>query len=155
MNIDHPIATITNYILERKRFNFHQDSSNIKSKATFIDTAVTTHREINQCIDQELKEFYENNDIQMHRSYYTHMSNHSLISSQYINANQKFMIDNLKREELTHLENLKHTKKTISLLKHFKSGIVFQFIGEHWQEEVDDGTRTSIRTTSRMKFAQT
>jgi len=90
MNIDHPVSTITNYILERKRFDFNHDSAVTKNRSSYIDMAITTHRELNQCIDKDLKSFYESNDNQMHRNYYLYMSNHNLSHSQYLNNNQRF-----------------------------------------------------------------
>ncbi len=35
-NIDHPVATITNYALERKGFDFNHDSSSIKKRSTYL-----------------------------------------------------------------------------------------------------------------------
>ena len=130
MSINHPVATITNYILERKGFNFHHDSSNIKNKTTFINTAITTHREINHCIDQDLKTFYDTNDSQMHRSYYIHMSNHNLNTSQYINANQRFMVDNLRRRGVSTFGELKIYKENNISLEAFQLWNSFPI---HWR----------------------
>jgi hypothetical protein len=120
MNINHPVATITNYTLERKGFDFHHDSSSIKNRSTYIDMAITTHRELNQCTEKDLKSFYESNDNQMHRNYYFYMANHNLSSSQYINNNQKFMVENLRRRGVNTFGQLKIFKENNVSLEAFQ-----------------------------------
>jgi len=120
MNIDHPVAIITNYTLERKGFDFHHDSSSIKKRSTYIDVAITTHRELNQCVEIDLRSFYESNDNQMHRDYYFYMANHNLFSSQYINNNQKFMVENLRRRGVNTFGQLKIYKENNVSLEAFQ-----------------------------------
>jgi len=120
INIDHPVATITNYTLERKGFDFHHDSSGIKKRLTYLDLAITTHRELNQCIEKDLKSFNESNENQMHRNYYFYMANHNLHSSQYINNNQKFMVENLRRRGVNTFGQLKVYKENNISLEAFQ-----------------------------------
>jgi len=120
MHIKHPVATITNFILERKGFDFSRDSAAIRNRSSYIDMAITTHRELNQCTEKDLKSFYESNDNQMHRSYYLYMSNHNLSRSQYINNNQKFMVENLRRRGVNTFGQLKIFKENNVSLEAFQ-----------------------------------
>jgi hypothetical protein len=120
MNINHPVATITNYALERKGFDFNHDSSGIKKRSTYLDMAITAHRELNHGIETDLKSFYESNESQMHRNYYFYMANHNLTSSQYINNNQKFMVENLRRRGITTFGQLKIYKENNISLEAFQ-----------------------------------
>jgi hypothetical protein len=92
--------------------------------------AITTHRELNQCTEKDLKSFYESNDNQMHRNYYLYMSNHNLSGSQYINNNQKFMVENLRRRGVNTFGQLKIFKENNVSLEAFQLWNSFPI---HWR----------------------
>lgn len=88
---DHPIKTITHFMLERKNLDFEQDFIKRRVNKSFLDTAMNTHDELNRLVDKDLITFYENIDTNFHRSYYQFMANHKLNISMYITQNQRFM----------------------------------------------------------------
>jgi len=98
-------------MLEQKNLNFEQDFINRRMNKSFLDTAMNTHDEINRLTDKDLFNFYENIDVNFHRSYYQFMANHKLNTSTFLTLNQRFMINNLRLRQIHTFGELKIFKE--------------------------------------------
>ncbi len=138
LTTSHPISTITKFMLETMSTDFKQDFNKIKKPKTFLESALTVHNKISKLVDKDIKYFYENPDINIHKSYYQFMANHHILGSPFINSNQTFMVRNINNRGIQSIAQLKiYKENNFSLEAHQ----IWNTIPIHWRAVINRSRR--------------
>ncbi len=112
LNGTHPIKHILRHKLMNENQSFNVIYNKISNPKTYIDTALIANNKLNKMINNEIDQLSMETNLLPHKEYYQYMANHSLINSTFLNAGQKFMVNNLKTINVNTFGQLKLHKES-------------------------------------------
>lgn len=97
------------------------------------------------CLTKILKMQVKKPDSKLHRAYYYYLHNHPLQQSHFINVQQKFMVDNLRRHGINTFGKLKDSKEGNDRpriqLESFQIWHSFPIFPRHWRQIISISQR--------------
>ena len=139
----HPVGICTKVKLQKIQFN--QQSQLVKSRPdkSYLDQAINTHNTLWKMFDKDIQSANNEPNLKLHRSYYYYLHNHQLQYSQYINVQQKFMIENLRRHGIDTFGKLKAAKEGNAHPRiQLESFQIWHSFPRHWRQVITRSHRS-------------
>jgi hypothetical protein len=139
---NHPVGILTKVKLQKIQFNEQSQLVNHREDKSYLDQAVNAHNKLWNLFDKDIQTSSNEPELKLHRSYYYYLHNHQLLHSQHINAQQKFMVKNLRRHGIDTFGKLKAAKDGNAYPRiQLESFQIWHSFPRHWRQVISRSHR--------------
>jgi hypothetical protein len=103
----YPIKVLTYDLLQKYNINFEDIHIINVTNSRFVNECINVHNKMYKCLDKDIKEISSERDSKPHIEYLRTLANHKLINCEHINLRQRYLLQNLRRNNVTKIGHLK------------------------------------------------